>query len=304
MTGLLRRLSIILTLSLAFSLAACADAEPDEPEVTEVPMLCITDQGTTDFYIIRSDYSNQDVTSYAVKLRRALNEKSGAEVGISTDWEKNPVYEHEIIVGKTLRESEGQFDRIELGKSGYIIKEENGRIFLIGGTDEGTSLAVDNFISEFVDSSDGSISVPVGYEYVVHHQYDIPGLYIEMKKLDASRTILIPENAGKKVSESAENLRQTIYDRTGLMLEIKRGSDANAAFVISDKKASADAVHEITVSDGKLIFTSSAKSGVSACVDIFVANYLKDKKGSINFPSDFRYFDLGDYIFVSYPVTE
>lgn len=305
---------LFLTLLVAFtiSLHGCGEGSADVSESSDsetadnagnssnVEMLVIADAQSTDYYIIRGDMASQDEVSNAVKLRKALNEKSGAEFGIATDWEKNPVYEHEIIVGNTLREGDSPIDRIDLGKTGYIIKEENGKIFIVGGTDEGTTLAVDYFISEFVKGE--KIAIPVGYERVVHHQYAIPEFYIDMNKIDNKRTILIPENADKKLTSSVEKLRNVFYDRTGLMLKVtSKSSDGTPAFVISADKAPIASTHEIVVSNGQLVFTSSASSGVSACVDVFVNTYLDGKTGSINFPSDFHYLDLGDYLAVSYP---
>ena len=283
----------------------CGDAQVSDATETsgesdpDVEMLVIAEAQTTDFYIIRGDMAGQADVNEAVKLRKALNEKSGAEFGISTDWEKNPVYEHEIVVGKTARE-DGQIDRTDLGKTGYIIKEENGRIFIAGGEDEGTELAVDYFISNFVKGD--KIAIPVGYERVVHHQYAIPEFYINMVRVDKSRTILVPENADKRVNSVAEKLRDVFYERTGLWLNItSKSSGGTPAFVISDGKASVNSTHEIVVSNGQLVFTSSASSGVAACVEVYISNYLDGKTGRINFPSDFHYLDLGDYLAVSYP---
>ena len=292
-----------ILLVLVMSLAACGGVEAPsaEPETAE-SSLVIADGAECDFYIIRGDTAGRSEVSDAVRLRKALTQKADADVGITTDWEQNPVYEHEIIIGKTLRETDSPIDRIDLGESGYIIKEENGKIFISGGTDEGTSLAVDYFIENFIDSSDGKIEIPTGFVHIVHHQYDIPEFYIDMKQVDNSRTIAASSRADKKLKSAAERLQQIFYEKTGLMLEIVNNSDlSNAVFVISDEKASADSCHEIVVSDGKLVFSSSAKSGVTACIEVFIDNYLTDTFGSINFPADFRYLDLGDYLAVSYP---
>lgn len=304
---------LVLAVLLAFTipLNGCGESStdvsgPSNPEKIvctddpNVEMTVIAESQSTDYYIIRSDMAGQDDVNSAVKLRKALNEISGAEFGISTDWEKNPVYEHEIIVGNTLRDCDPPIDRISLGRTGYIIKEENGKIFIAGGTGEGTSSAVSFFISEFVKGE--RIEIPVGYEHVVLHQYPIPEFYIDMSRISNNRTILVPENPSRKLTQSVEKLRDKFYERTGLMLNItNRLSDGTPAFVISSDKPAFASVHEIVVSNRQLVFTSSAKSGVEACVDLFVKTYLDKINGSINFPSDFHYLDLGDHIAVSYP---
>lgn len=286
-------LAILVILILLFS--GCSN-ENEEFDLDEPELLVIAEAEATDFYIIRSDYGHDSEVKDAVRLRKALQEKSGAEFGISTDWEKNPIYEHEIIVGDTLREHDSMPEPLELGKTGYIIKEENGKIFIYGGGDEGTSLAVDYFISNFVDSE--TVTVPIGYEKIVYHQYAIPDFYIDMCKIDNSRTIL---TSGKTTS-ACEELRDTVYERTGIWLKITGDiSDGVPAFVVSTEKSSVNGTHEITVSDGKIVFTSSATSGTDACIKLFIDEYLKGKSGRINFPADFRYLELGDYLIVNFP---
>ncbi len=285
---------------LSFLFVSCGESDLPEVEV-EADQLVIADAQTTDFYIIRSDFADDAEVKTVVRLRKALLQESGAEFGISTDWEKNPVYPHEIIVGETLREGDSPIDRIDLGKTGYIIKEENGKIFIAGGSDEGTSIAVDYFISNFVKGE--TISLPVGYEKVVHHQYAISDLYIDMCKIDNSRTIYVPNTGKTFVSNSACNdLRDVVYERTGIWLNITNSIDDGVpAFVLSNEPASANGTHEITVANDQLVFTSSAETGLDACIRIFIDEYLSGKTGRINFPGDFRYFDLGDFIIVNYP---
>ncbi|MBQ3065889.1 MAG: DUF4838 domain-containing protein, partial [Clostridia bacterium] len=56
--------------------------------------------------------------------------------------------ENEIIVGKTNRESDSQFDRESLGKEGFMIDIDEGRIFLVGGEDVGTLYSAYTFLEE------------------------------------------------------------------------------------------------------------------------------------------------------------
>ena len=117
-------LIIILILMATFSLGCGSDGSAqDEPDVEK---LCVAADGMSDFWVIRSDFADSDGVKSAVSVRKRILEATGAELGITTDWEKNPVYEHEIIVGKTLRENYGlHIDRVALGETGYIIKEDN-----------------------------------------------------------------------------------------------------------------------------------------------------------------------------------
>lgn len=147
----------------------------------DVEKLCVAADGMSDFWVIRSDFADSDGVKSAVSVRKRILEATGSELGITTDWEKNPVYEHEIIVGKTLRENDGlHIDRVALGETGYIIKEENGKIYIAGGSDKGTALGVEYFLENFVSADTGTVEIPVGFERVTYHKYDM-SLYIAGK---------------------------------------------------------------------------------------------------------------------------
>ncbi len=291
-------------------MSACTDAtENNDDAVTDSQentddgeYLYIVKDGVTDFWVIRSDYTEGAEVQAAVAIRKAIGEATGVEPGITTDWEKNPVYEHEIIVGETLREETGyKIDRIALGETGYIIKEVDGKIYISGGMDPGTTLATEYFIDTFVKPG-GDIKIPVGYEYIVYHQYDIPELYINMNLVDESYKIVTPDSGGKTMLDAAEKLQAALYDKTGLMLEIVKGdTSAEKAFIITFEKPEIDGVHEMYVNGSSLILSSSSSQGPAACVDTFISMYLDGKTGKYNFPGDFHYLDLGDYIIINYP---
>ncbi len=265
--------------------------------------LPIVSGGVTDFWVIRSDFARETEVQAAVQLRRAIIDATGTEPGISTDWEKNPTYEHEIIIGETLRETDGFIDRIALGETGYIIKEENGKIYIAGGSDLGTELAVKRFMDEFVTGAE--ISVPIGCEIVEYHQYEINEFYIAMNRVDASWRIIKNVDGGRQqeqLDEAVERLRTVIYEKTGLWLEIVENvENTDKAFVISDESPEIDGVYEIKTVGDSLVFSSSASKGIAPLINLFLDRYLVDVYGNYNFPADFRYFDLGDYIIVTYP---
>ena len=295
---------------LLFLFSACTDAtENNDDAVTDSQentddgeYLYIVKDGVTDFWVIRSDYTEDAEVQAAVAIRKAIGEATGVEPGITTDWEKNSIYEHEIIIGETLREETGyKIDRVALGETGYIIKEVDGKIYISGGMDPGTTLAAEYFIDTFVKPG-GDIKIPVGYEYIVYHQYDIPELYIDMNLVDESYKIVTPDSGGKTMLDAAEKLQAALYDKTGLMLEIVKGdTSAEKAFIITFDKPEIDGVHEMYVNGSSLILSSSSSQGPAACVDTFISMYLDGKTGKYNFPGDFHYLDLGDYIIINYP---
>ena len=294
----------ILLLMLAVILAACGETEPEVPEEPEIQSLKITEAGLSDYWVIRSDFSKDTVTKASVKVRKTIGEITGAELGITTDWDKNPTYEHEIIVGETLRE-EGlayTFDRIALGETGYVIKELDGKIYIVGGTEIGTSMGVDFFLDTFVKRGK-DVEIPKDYEYIHYHEYDMT-LYINMMELDDSWKIVIPTDSDKRINAVAEKLRTGLYEKCGVYMNIVTGKSQAKAFVISDEKPQTAGVHTIDVEGDRIVFRSSATTGVAVCVDKFLSMYITEKFGKYNFPADYKFLELGDYMIVRYPESK
>ena len=256
------------------------------------------------FYVIRSDYSERDETEAAVRLRKALAECTKAEIGITTDWEKNPIYEYEFIVGNTLREKTENvsIDRKVLGESGFIIKIVGNKIYLAGGNVAGTNKAVDYFTEKFITgNTSGEIIIPKSFDYIQYHQYDIPRFYIGGTLIDGSYVIHCMENENIRL---AEMIQETIYQKTGLWMDIITGNSLNgrnAAFVLSNVEPKIKGIYQITVDGSSIVFATGADRGLDTCIQSFIQLYLVDVYGAYSFESDFQYIDLGDYIIVTMP---
>ncbi|MBQ3065282.1 MAG: DUF4838 domain-containing protein, partial [Clostridia bacterium] len=84
----------------------------------------------------------QELQSYVEKI-------TGAVLPIVTDAET--LTAHEIVIGKTNRETEGQFDRTALTDQGFVIKaDEDNRIWLIGGGELGTKYCIYHLLDEYL----------------------------------------------------------------------------------------------------------------------------------------------------------
>lgn len=305
---------LIVTIVVVLLLGACSfdtetgkESEAEQFADNDENIIVSSEISERKYFIIRSDYSPQEETNAAVKLRKALEEFTGAAIGISTDWEKNPVYEYEFIVGTTLREQDENvlIDRISLGESGFIIKAVNNKVYIAGGQTKGTTMAVDYFISTFMTGNNtDKIVIPKDYNYIQYHQYDIPQLYIGGTLIDASYVIQCMDTKNMRLAES---LQSSIYYKTGLWMEIITGDDLNgknAAIVLSNAEPKIKGIYQITVEGSSIVFASSASSGLGLCVESFISLYLENVYGAYSFESDFTYVDLGDYIIITMPEVE
>ena len=99
----------------------------------DFPDLLLCGEGAPAYVIIRGDNAKDEEIRAAVFLREYLT-KCGLDVSIGTDQEKNPVSDHEIVVGDTLRtDACVELNARSLGEEGFFATVVGGRIFLKGG---------------------------------------------------------------------------------------------------------------------------------------------------------------------------
>lgn len=170
-----KKLCLFIALVLLLStLAACAKIElpPSEPtgsssesdssteEPTEKPTRKpketkpadfddegnITLDGWSDYVIVRGAECTDSEKTAAIQIRNYIKKISGATLDVITDV--NAPAEKEIVVGKTNRENEGEFDREELGDEGFVIKTRDKKLFIVGGEVRGTLYGAYTYLEE------------------------------------------------------------------------------------------------------------------------------------------------------------
>ena len=150
-------LSVILTLSMMLAvLTACnqnepsADPVPDDKQEIEnqSETVDIVVDGISEYVIVRGENASISEITASTELQKYLKQISGAEIPIVTD-SSEPVAK-EIVVGKTNREAEGEFNRDELGDEGFVIKTGDSKLWLVGGEQRGTLYAVYEFLEDYL----------------------------------------------------------------------------------------------------------------------------------------------------------
>ena len=124
---------------------------PDDTTVNEDPpreMLTLIADGTSDYVIVRGENAYISEVTASTELQSYLKQITGVEVPIVTDA-ATPT-EKEIVIGKTNRETEGEFDREELGEDGLVIKTVGKKLFIVGGEQRGTLFSVYEFLESYL----------------------------------------------------------------------------------------------------------------------------------------------------------
>lgn len=301
-----RYFAAALALALLALFSACSNKTIDSTaentdEVntieTEVSGFHLNAETSQEFAVIRGDMSNDIITKSAVSLRNELAELIGSEIKISTDWEKNPSYKYEIIVGDTLRPEQlgDDIDFRSVGEKGYLITCRGSCLYICGGSDEGTVKGVDWFKENILYAAKDGIELENGYSYRQEQQYDIPALLVS--STDTKDWNIVYNSAGAK--NAALLLQDTLYKITGCWHEITTEDSGEPAFYLGHTVPELTGIFRVYVQNGSLWFsTSSKQSGIEGCVTAFLNTYIYSNTGAINFPDGFEYTDLGDYIIV------
>ncbi len=118
--------------------------DPFADEIT--PDFYLVEDGVSDYVIVHAADASDTVIRAVSELQSYIGQISGAELPIVLDTEEPAA--HEIIVGKTNRETEEQFDREALGLDGFVIKIDTEKVWIIGGSELGSLYGAYTFLEE------------------------------------------------------------------------------------------------------------------------------------------------------------
>lgn len=139
-------LASAITLTLFAGCGTSGKSTVNGGEHAQVDTLTLVNEGVSDYVIVRGANASASEVTASTELQSYLKQISGAELEIVTD--DTAAVDKEIVVGKTNRETEGEFDRDELGDEGFVIKTEGSKLYIVGGELRGTLYGVYTFLEE------------------------------------------------------------------------------------------------------------------------------------------------------------
>ncbi|MBR7184573.1 MAG: alkaline phosphatase [Clostridia bacterium] len=240
----LRCFSLLLALLTLLSLAGCGPAESipvgtTAPQTTAAPVTevlpaikTVAADGKSDYVIVRGDMASEREVDLAIKLRGAIVEATGAEIGLTTDWVKRgtevPADGLEIAVGNTNRPQTVEARQTLLREQDWAILCTGDRIVITGGSDNATAAAVEAFIADHVDAKTGTVTIEEGYRRIYAHPYPIGNVSLDGTPL---REFIIVTPAKPSPYETAAALALNDFLQTlgGFTLPVADDSAAPAA---------------------------------------------------------------------------
>ena len=126
-------------------------------ELIEHTTLDIVKDGKTTFKVIRGDTASDEIGIASVHLRKAINDLTGSNVGILSDWVKDESTldpnAPEILVGNTNRQASKEFRATLTGYS-FGIKITEHQVIIAATHEDFIPLAVDFFMEHYLVSGE------------------------------------------------------------------------------------------------------------------------------------------------------
>ena len=267
------------------------------------PDFVLSGEGAPEYIIVRGDIAPQTEIDASIYLRKQLKDK-GVNVKITTDWEKNPVSDYEIVVGSTTRdETFGgiDIDAHDLGEQGYYVAAAGTRVYMEGGSPAATLSAVEYFLSEFYGAeTPGTVTIPGGYRYISKQEFPVTG--ITVAGTDLKDFSIVVENRGSsKNMDAAKQIQSILYKQCGIWLNIdnssENGKHEGHAVVLSDKAGSTPKGFTVVVENGDLVLKTALAGSHLRGFKKFFEDTIAGKTGEVSLMADLKYdTDVGSYV--------
>ena len=307
-----KALAVLAALTALAALSGCASGTPEETtpadtsaSVTEETAADLTlfDGTSSDYVIVRGEKATNTEIDAAMRLRNALKER-GVTLKITTDWEGNGVFPHEIVVGETTRTAEegNDFDFHTVGPNGYFLRASGERLYIGGGSAGATALAVEEFITEFLtgEGTLSSLRIPADYEKTVREEFAVTALTIGGTPV--SEFALRVETKDAKGKTAARAFQEELYARLGCWLPVLARDDAwdGPAIVLRDGAASEAGALDASVEGGDLVVRTDVAGAFRRGILSMLYDWTDGKSGEIALGADYRYSDpVASYVLYS-----
>ncbi len=187
------------------------------------------------FSVVLANNCDSELTDRITVIAKELK-AAGFDIRYKSDYvypgEDIVAGEYELLIGLTNRPESAKY-LSGLREKDNIIAYENDRVIIGGGSTEATIAAVERFVDQYLDLSDGSFAMYPSKSDLVKADYAVG--YVELNGAWLSEYSIVYDDDSVLAQYAAENLCDLLYDLSGV--ELKVVSDA----------ATAETDHEILI---------------------------------------------------------
>lgn len=219
-----RLAALLLCVGLVFVGSACgkSNEETDLPETTaapetEAPLPDIV--LNADFRLVRPEEAGQALIDAVVSLRETIQKKSGLMLLPASDWihprEENPtIPTTEILIGATNRPESAAAAK-GLRWDDYVITAAEGKLVILGGSEEATIAAIRYFKNKFAEMT--TFSATEHFRYAA--KYTVDDILVGENSL-ADYTLVVPMSQKATFISVAESINTRLREISGISLPV------------------------------------------------------------------------------------
>lgn len=301
-----RLLSLLLcTLMVLGCLTGCGTTAPAEtttsaevtttvteattPAETEKPveMLDLIANGKTSYSLVRSENASDVMIKRVSAMRNEIKDITGASLTYGTDWVKKgtevPAEAKEIVIGSTNRPQTIAALEV-IREKDFVITYDGGRLVITGGNEESTLRAIDYFMENYFDKTNGKLTIPDNLNDVIAHDYPIDGITIAGVDIRQYQ-VVVPQNCDRYTYYAGVNLVDFLKTNAGITLNFVTDDqpETEYEFLIGNTKRAASSAFTSAIPAGQYVLGAVDKKIVmlgdsyliGAGVGAFLNEYVK-----------------------------
>ena len=266
----------------------------EQPQIPQEPVvddsLVLIEGGEAKFTIVLEKNSSSTIEKAVNKLLKTLY-----SLGISVEKlydEPDNIKDTEVLVGTvTNRAEKYRFDKYSLGAKGYAIQIIDGKLLIVGGSDESLVKAIGIFEKDFLKISKNTEKleeVSIKSEdsiLVIQDDYNVTSLKICGN--DIREYTISFDSTDKYASVAALELQNLIYLNTGCYLSASWLGESDKSISIKTLENShfGDGF-SVLVDDSGISFETEFPDKLKSKVISFFSDAFKEVKGELNFTSE------------------
>lgn len=225
----------------------------------------ITNNGTSEYVIVRPEGCDFSVTAACSNLSRAIKKQTGADIKVITDktdrYAKGAAIPCEIIVGRTNRQVDCH-EAEELRYDDFSICVHEKDLVIYAGNDDGYEKAVDYIVDNLI--SDRELSLSENFAYIGKGEYVTDTLTLCTKDISEYTVVYTNEVAKRYADEFAK----TVCEKTGYVLDVsEKESESSIVFGSGDGVGRDE--YKIVSENGSVYVSAPTGMGLEAAYDEF-----------------------------------
>ena len=168
-----KTLALFLLLSTLFVFVSCNGNADDNSIITDDTTsseggVVIAGEGNSEYTIVWKAGAKDIEKEAVMALSSEITEATGVTLGMKIDLVTKP--EEAVAPEKAVFVGNVGYDGIkekwsELGENDYTVSEQNGSVYIMGGSSIAIYYAMIHFRDNFIDSDNKKVVVPVGYSF-------------------------------------------------------------------------------------------------------------------------------------------